>query len=138
MKAAFSATRPLTSIKRFLTVYSDPRSRNRDRIELRQCGFRGGTATALSQSTASRDATAPISVWTAVVECRTAALARRFSREERQDVNRERTGRPLRLRSGAVRERCRGCAAAVATRSPLSGGEGRSRSCRRAGSGSRS
>ena len=89
MKFSFAATKPLTSIKRFLAVYSDNRSRKRDRVELRQCGFRRGTATALFQSTASSDATKPIAVWTAVVECRTAALARRFSREERQDVNRE-------------------------------------------------
>ena len=53
MKAAFSATRPLTSIKRFLMVYSDPTSRNRDRIELSHCGFRGGTAKAFYQSAAS-------------------------------------------------------------------------------------
>jgi hypothetical protein len=126
MKAAFSATRPLTSIKRFLMVYSDPTSRKRDRMELRQCGFRRGTATALSQSTASTDATKPISVWTAVVECRTAALARRFSREERQDVNREWTKPPTAaiVRPQSASKLPRGALAAVAaTKASASGGE---------------
>jgi hypothetical protein len=94
MKASFTATHPLKSIKRFLAVYSDDRSRKRDRVELRQCGFRGGTATALFQSTQSNDATKPVAVWTSVVECRTAAQASRFAREERRDVNREWTKKP--------------------------------------------
>lgn len=126
MKFSFAATKPVTSIKRFLTVYSDKRSRKRDRIELRQCGFRRGTATALFQSTATADVTKPISVWTAVVECRTAALARRFSREERQDVNREWTKPPTaakvhRQRASALP---RGALAAVADTKPVvTGGE---------------
>jgi len=125
MKAAFSATRPLTSIKRFLMVYSDPTSRKRDRMELRQCGFRRGTATALSQSTASTDATKPISVWTAVVECRTAALARRFSREERQDVNREWTKKPTAATVRAQKPTALppGSLAAVAATKLLGGGK---------------
>jgi hypothetical protein len=125
MKAAFSATRPLTSIKRFLMVYSDPTSRKRDRIELRQCGFRRGTATALSQSAATSDATKPISVWTAVVECRTAALARRFSREERQDVNREWTKPPTaaKVRRQSASKLPPGALAAVADTKPATGGE---------------
>ena len=94
MKASFSATHPLTTIKRFVAVYSDDHSRKRDRVELRQCGFRGGTATALFQSTASTDATKPVAIWTSVVECRTAAQARRFARAERKDVNREWTKPP--------------------------------------------
>ena len=63
MKFSFAATKPLTSIKRFLAVYSDSRSRKRDRVELRQCGFKRGTATALFQSAANADATKPIAVW---------------------------------------------------------------------------
>src|SRR3954447_23595363 len=94
MKASFAATHPLTTIKRFVLVYSDEGSRKRDKVELRQCGFRGGTATALFQSTASKDATKPVAVWTSVVQCGTPALARRFAREERQDVNREWTRKP--------------------------------------------
>jgi hypothetical protein len=126
MKAAFSEVHPMTSLKSFLTVYSDPRSRNRDRVELRQCGFRGGTATALSQSAASADVTAPISVWTAVVVCRTPALARRFSREERQDVNREWTKPPTAatVRRQSASALPRGALAAVADTKPaVSGGE---------------
>jgi hypothetical protein len=94
MKASFTATQPLTTIKRFVAVYSDDHSRARDRLELRQCGFRGGTATALFQSTESKDATKPVAVWTSVVRCRTAAQALRFARAERQDVNREWTKKP--------------------------------------------
>jgi hypothetical protein len=94
MKASFTATHPLKSIKRFVAVYSDNRSRKRDRVELRQCGFRGGTATALFQTTESKDATKPVAVWTSVVQCGTAAQARRFAREERKDVNREWTKKP--------------------------------------------
>jgi hypothetical protein len=94
MKASFTATHPLKSIKRFVAVYSDNRSRKRDRVELRQCGFRGGTATALFQTTQSKDATKPVAVWTSVVQCGTAAQARRFAREERKDVNREWTKKP--------------------------------------------
>jgi hypothetical protein len=126
MKAAFAEIHPMTSLKSFLTVYSDPRSRNRDRVELRQCGFRGGTATALSQSAASADVTAPISVWTAVVVCRTPALARRFSREERQDVNREWTKPPTAatVRRQSASALPRGALAAVADTKPaMSGGE---------------
>jgi hypothetical protein len=126
MKFSFAATKPLTSIKRFLAVYSDKRSRKRDRVELRQCGFRRGTATALFQSTASADATKPISVWTAVVECRTAALARRFSREERQDVNREWTKPPTaaKVHRQAASSLPRGALAAVADTKPVvTGGE---------------
>jgi hypothetical protein len=126
MKFSFAATKPVTSITRFLTVYSDKRSRKRDRVELRQCGFRRGTATALFQSTASTDATKPISVWTAVVECRTAALARRFSREERQDVNREWTKPPTaaKVRRQAASSLPPGALAAVADTKPVvTGGE---------------
>lgn len=94
MKASFAATKPLTSIKRFVAVYSDDRSRKRDRTELRKCGFRGGTATALFQSEQTADATQPVAVWTSVVRCRTAAQARRFAAEERKDVNREWTRKP--------------------------------------------
>jgi hypothetical protein len=94
MKASFTATHPLKSIKRFVAVYSDDRSRKRDRVELRQCGFRGGTATALFQTTESKDATKPVAVWTSVVQCGTAAQARRFAHEERRDVNREWTKKP--------------------------------------------
>ena len=94
MKASFTATQPLTTIKRFVAVYSDDHSRARDRVELRQCGFRGGTATALFQSTESKDVTRPVAVWTSVVRCRTAAQALRFARAERQDVNREWTKKP--------------------------------------------
>jgi hypothetical protein len=94
MKASFTATHPLTSIKRFVAVYSDDRSRQRDRKELRQCGFRAGTATALFQATGSSDTTKPVAIWTSVVKCRTAAQARRFARDERKDVNREWTKPP--------------------------------------------
>ena len=75
MKASFTATHPLTTIKRFVAVYSDDRSRKRDRVELRQCGFRAGTATALFQSAESKDVTQPVAVWTSVV-----AAARRLRR----------------------------------------------------------
>lgn len=94
MKASFTATHPLTTIKRFVAVYSDDRSRRRDRQELRQCGFRAGTATALFQAAQSADATMPVAIWTSVVKCKTAAQARRFAREERKDVNREWTKPP--------------------------------------------
>ena len=94
MKASFTATQPLTTIKRFLLVYSDDKSRKRDRQELRQCGFKAGTAAALFQASESADATKPVAVWTSVVKCRTAAQARRFARSERQDVNREWTRPP--------------------------------------------
>jgi hypothetical protein len=126
MKASFAATRPLTSIKRFLKVYSDNNSIKRDRIELRQCGFRRGTATALFQTTASTDPTKPIAVWTAVVECKTAALARRFSREERQDVNREWTKPPnsAKIRRQSATKLPHGALAAVASTAPVAtGGE---------------
>ena len=126
MKFSFAATKPLTSIKRFLAVYSDNRSRKRDRVELRQCGFRRGTATALFQSAASSDATKPIAVWTAVVECRTTGLARRFSREERQDVNREWTKPPTvaKVRRQTASALPRGALAAVADTKPVvTGGE---------------
>jgi hypothetical protein len=124
MKVSFAATKPLTSIKRFLTVYSDDRSRKRDRVELRQCGFRRGTAAALFQSTASADATKPISVWTAVVECRTTALALRFSREERQDVNTEWTKPPTAaiVRKQPASKLPRGALAAVADTKPVATG----------------
>jgi hypothetical protein len=123
MKFSFAATKPLTSIKRFLAVYSDNRSRKRDRVELRQCGFKRGTATALFQSASSADA---IAVWTAVVECRTAALARRFSREERQDVNKEWTKPPTvaKVHAQAASKLPRGSLAAVADTAPVvTGGE---------------
>jgi hypothetical protein len=94
MKASFTATQPLTTIKRFVAVYSDDHSRARDRVELRQCGFRAGTATALFQSTETKDVTKPVAVWTSVVRCRTAAQAVRFARAERNDVNREWTKKP--------------------------------------------
>ena len=123
MKASFTATHPLTSIKRFVAVYSDDRSRKRDRAELRQCGFRAGTATALFQSTASTDATKPIAVWTSVVRCRSAASARRFARAERQDVNREWTKKPTAatVRPQAASSLPRGALAAVAA-TKLTGG----------------
>jgi hypothetical protein len=123
MKASFTATHPLTSIKRFVAVYSDDRSRKRDRIELRKCGFRGGTATALFQSTASKDATKPVAVWTSVVQCRTAAQARRFAREERKDVNREWTKKPTAatVRRQPASSLPRGALAAVAA-TKLTGG----------------
>jgi hypothetical protein len=57
MKASFTATSPLRTIKRFVAVYSDDRSRQRDRRELRDCGFRSGTASALFQSAQTSDAT---------------------------------------------------------------------------------
>jgi len=126
MKFSFAATKPVTSITRFLKVYSDNRSRKRDRVELRQCGFRGGTATALFQASASTDATKPIAVWTAVVECRSSALARRFSREERQDVNREWTKPPTvaKVHSQSASKLPRGALAAVADTAPVvTGGE---------------
>lgn len=126
MKFSFAATKPLTSIKRFLTVYSDNRSRKRDRVELRQCGFRRGTATALFQSAASSDATKPIAVWTAVVECRSSSLARRFSREERQDVNKEWTKPPTvaKVHAQSASKLPRGALAAVADTAPVvTGGE---------------
>ena len=125
MKAAFSATRPLTSIKRFLTVYSDPRSRNRDRVELRQCGFRGGTATALFQTTETKDVTKPVAVWTSVVRCRTAAQAVRFARAERKDVNREWTKQPTAATVHAQKPTAlpHGALAAVAATKLLGGGK---------------
>jgi hypothetical protein len=126
MKFSFAATKPLTSIKRFLTVYSDNRSRKRVRVELRQCGFRRGTATALFQSAASSDATRPIAVWTAVVECRSSSLARRFSREERQDVNKEWTKPPTvaKVHAQSASKLPRGALAAVADTAPVvTGGE---------------
>ena len=79
MKASFTATHPLTTIKRFVAVYSHDHSRKRDRQELRQCGFKAGTATALFQAGESADATKPVAVWTSVVKCRTAAQALRFA-----------------------------------------------------------
>jgi hypothetical protein len=123
MKASFAATRPVTSLKNFLKVYSDDRSRKRDRIELRQCGFRRGTATALFETTASPDVTKPVAIWTAVVQCKTAAQARRFSREERQDVNREWTKPPTaaKVRRQAASKLPKGSLAAVAS-TKLSGG----------------
>ena len=123
MKASFAATHPLTTIKRFVAVYSDDRSRKRDRVELRQCGFRGGTATALFQSTESKDPTKPVAVWTSVVECRTAAQARRFARAERKDVNREWTKPPTaaKVRRQAASKLPHGALAAVAA-TKLSGG----------------
>ena len=94
MKASFTATQPLTTIKRFVAVYSDDHSRARDRVELRRCGFRGGTATALFQTTESKDATKPVAVWTSVVRCTYGRAGARFARDERQDVNREWTKKP--------------------------------------------
>jgi hypothetical protein len=126
MKVSFAQTRPLTSIKRFLAVYSDAHSRKRDRVELRQCGFRRGTAVALFQSTASTDITKPIAVWTAVVECNTSMQARRFSREERRDVNREWTMPPnsAKIRRQAASALPQGALAAVAATAPAAtGGE---------------
>ena len=87
MKASFSATHPLTTIKRFVLVYSDDAAASGTRSSCASAASARGTATALFQSAASRDATKPVAVWTSVVQCRTPALARRFSREERQDVN---------------------------------------------------
>ena len=60
------------------------------------------------------------------MECRTAALARRFSREERQDVNREWTKPPTaaKVRHQAASALPRGALAAVADTKPLAtGGE---------------
>ena len=95
MKASFSATQPLTTIKRFVAVYSDDRSRKRDRVELRQCGFRAGTATALFQ--ADREHRRDQAGRGLDLRRRGAARRRRrvrFAREERQDVNREWTKPP--------------------------------------------
>jgi hypothetical protein len=123
MKASFSATHPLTTIKRFVLVYSDEVSRKRDKVELKQCGFRGGTATALFQSAASKDTTKPVAIWTSVVQCRTATQARRFAREERQDVNTEWTKAPTaaKVRAQAASKLPPGSLAAVAS-TTLSGG----------------
>jgi hypothetical protein len=125
MKASFTATHPLTTIKRFVLVYSDDGSRKRDKVELRQCGFRAGTATALFQSAASSDATKPVAVWTSVVQCRTPALARRFAREERADVNREWTKKPTAatVRNQPASKLPRGSYAAVAATKLLGGGK---------------
>ena len=60
------------------------------------------------------------------MECRTAALARRFSREERQDVNREWTKPPTaaKVRRQAASALPRGALAAVADTKPVvTGGE---------------
>jgi hypothetical protein len=123
MKASFTATQPLTSIKRFVAVYSDDHSRARDRVELRQCGFRGGTATALFQSADSKDVTKPVAVWTSVVRCRTAAQAVRFARDERKDVNREWTKKPTAavVRHQPASALPRGALAAVAATKLLGG-----------------
>jgi hypothetical protein len=123
MKASFTATQPLTTIKRFVAVYSDEHSRKRDRAELRQCGFRGGTATALFQSTESKDTTQPLAVWTSVVQCKSAAQALRFARAERQDVNREWTRKPTaaKVRRQSASALPRGALAAVAA-TELTGG----------------
>lgn len=123
MKASFTATHPLTTIKRFVAVYSDDRSRKRDREELRRCGFRGGTATALFQATESTDSTKPVAVWTSVVVCKSAAQARRFAQAERADVNREWTKAPTaaKVRRQAATSLPRGSLAAVAA-TKLTGG----------------
>jgi hypothetical protein len=123
MKASFAATHPLTTIKRFVTVYSDDHSRKRDKVELRQCGFRGGTAAALFQSSASTDVTKPVAIWSSVVECRTAAQARRFAREERQDVNKEWTKPPTaaKVRRQPASKLPRGSYAAVAATTLIGG-----------------
>src|SRR3954470_12635662 len=94
MKASFAATHPLTTIKRFVAVYSDDHSRARDRVELRQCGFRRGTAAALFPTAETKDVPKPVAVWTSVVRCRTAGQPQRFARAERNDVNREWTKKP--------------------------------------------
>jgi hypothetical protein len=123
MKASFTATQPLTTIKRFVAVYSDDRSRARDRMELRKCGFRGGTAAALFQTTESKDATQPVAVWSSVVQCKSAAQARRFARDERNDVNREWTKKPTAatVRHQPANSLPRGSLAAVAA-TKLTGG----------------
>ena len=123
MKASFAATHPLTTIKRFVAVYSDDGSRKRDRVELRQCGFRGGTATALFQSTETQGCDQAGRVWTSVVQCRTAAQARRFARAERKDVNREWTKAPTaaKVRRQAASKLPHGALAAVAA-TKLTGG----------------
>ena len=125
MKASFTATQPLTTIKRFVAVYSDDRSRKRDRVELRQCGFRAGTATALFQSAESKDVTKPVAVWTSVVRCTTAAQARRFAVEERQDVNREWTKKPTAaiVRRQPAKALPHGALAAVAATKLTGGGK---------------
>ena len=124
MKASFSATHPLTTIKSFVTVYSDEHSRKRDRQELRQCGFKAGTATALFQASESTDATKPVAIWTSVVKCKTAAAAVRFARAERQDVNREWTKPPTaaKVRRQPASALPHGALAAVAA-TKLTGGE---------------
>ena len=123
MKASFTATHPLTTIKRFVAVYSDDHSRARDRVELRQCGFRAGTATALFQSTETKDVTKPVAVWTSVVRCRTAAQAVRFARAERKDVNREWTRKPTaaKVRRQPASSLPQGALAAVAATKLLGG-----------------
>ena len=124
MKASFSATHPLTTIKSFVTVYSDEHSRKRDRQELRQCGFKAGTATALFQASESTDATKPVAIWTSVVKCKTAAAAVRFARAERRDVNREWTKPPTaaKVRRQPASALPHGALAAVAA-TKLTGGE---------------
>jgi hypothetical protein len=124
MKASFAATRPLTTIKRFVLVYSDDGSRKRDRIELRQCGFLGGTATAFFQIKASRDTTRPVAIWSSVVQCSTPAQARRFAHAERLDVDREWTKKPTaaKVRSQAASKLPPGSYAAVAATKLLGGG----------------
>jgi hypothetical protein len=125
MKASFAATHPLTTIKRFVAVYSDDHSRARDRVELRQCGFRGGTATALFQTTETKDVTKPVAVWTSVVRCRSAAQALRFARAERKDVNREWTKKPTAatVRAQSATALPHGALAAVAATKLLGGGK---------------
>ena len=125
MKASFAATHPLTTIKRFVAVYSDDRSRRRDRAELRQCGFRAGTATALFQSAESKDVTQPVAVWTSVVRCKTPAQARRFAAEERKDVNREWTKKPTAaiVRRQPAKALPHGALAAVAATKLTGGGK---------------
>jgi hypothetical protein len=125
MKASFAATHPLKTIKRFVAVYSDDGSRKRDRVELRLCVFHGGTAAALFQSTESKDPTKPVAVWTSVVECRTAAQARRFARAERKDVNREWTKAPIaaKVRRQAASKLPHGALAAVAATKLTGGGK---------------
>ena len=125
MKASFAATHPLTTIKRFVAVYSDDHSRSprpRRAAPVRLPRRHGDGAL---PDTETKDVTKPVAVWTSVVSCRTAAQALRFARAERKDVNREWTKPPT---AATVRaQRCHalphGALAAVAATKLLGGGK---------------
>ena len=109
-----------------MAVYSDDHSRKRDRVELRQCGFRGGTATALFQSTESKDVTKPVAVWTSVVHCKHAPRRRAASRARsaRTSTASGRRSRPRPRCAGRPASALpRGALAAVAATKLLGGGK---------------